>query len=107
MIGRALDHAHSRGVIHRDVKPANILIGPDGAPRVTDFGLARLADGSHSLTQDGDLHYVNAGHCPLLLLSESGIQSLVTKGVALGIDESLQYAEGCVKCHVCGFSECG
>ncbi len=49
------------------------------------------------LTQDGELHYVNAGHCPLLLLSESGVQSLVTKGVALGIDESLQYAEGRVR----------
>ncbi len=40
-VARAVAHAHRRGVLHRDVKPQNIVLGSDGAPRVTDFGLAR------------------------------------------------------------------
>lgn len=43
-VARALAHAHSHGVLHRDLKPTNILLAEDGTPRIADFGLASLLE---------------------------------------------------------------
>jgi serine/threonine protein kinase len=51
-VAEALDRAHAHGLIHRDIKPANILFTGDGRPKVTDFGIAQAAGGTH-LTRSG------------------------------------------------------
>ena len=61
-IMKALSHAHSRGIIHRDIKPQNIMVLRDGSVKVADFGIARLASAAQStLTQEalGSVHYIS------------------------------------------------
>jgi serine/threonine-protein kinase len=54
-LARAVHAAHQRGVIHRDLKPDNVLLAEDGAPKVADFGLARRLGGQSGLTQTGQV----------------------------------------------------
>lgn len=70
-IAAALDAAHRRGILHRDVKPQNILLGPDGRARLTDFGSAKL-DGQLSVTATGALAGTLAYLAPEVLAGRRG-----------------------------------
>src|SRR4051794_19205092 len=52
-VARALSFAHQSGLVHRDVKPQNVLLNGDGRAKVTDFGIARSLDVQHGMTQTG------------------------------------------------------
>lgn len=59
---RALQHAHDKGIVHRDIKPQNIMVLPDGTIKVTDFGIARFARNSQRTITDkaiGSVHYIS------------------------------------------------
>ncbi|MGB7327362.1 MAG: serine/threonine-protein kinase, partial [Rubripirellula sp.] len=52
-IARAIEYSHQRGILHRDLKPQNILLTPDGVPKVADFGLAKRLDSNDGQTMTG------------------------------------------------------
>ena len=60
-IMKGLSHAHSRGIVHRDIKPQNVMVLRDGSVKVADFGIACLENSAQTLTQEalGSVHYIS------------------------------------------------
>ena len=60
-IMRGLSHAHSRGIVHRDIKPQHVMVLRDGSVKVADFGIACLENSAQTLTQEalGSVHYIS------------------------------------------------
>ena len=60
-IARALSHAHSKGIVHRDIKPQNIMVVKDGSIKVADFGIAHLQNESNTEAPEtmGSIHYIS------------------------------------------------
>ena len=60
-IAKALEHAHSRGLVHRDIKPHNVMVLKNGAVKVADFGIARLMESDNTMTKEalGSVHYIS------------------------------------------------
>ena len=60
-IAKALEHAHGRGIVHRDIKPHNVMVLKNGSVKVADFGIAQIAAKSTTLTKEalGSVHYIS------------------------------------------------
>ena len=60
-IAKALEHAHSRGIVHRDIKPHNVMVLKNGSVKVMDFGIARMMSQGNTLTKEalGSVHYIS------------------------------------------------
>lgn len=60
-IAKALEHAHNQGIVHRDIKPHNVMILKNGSAKVTDFGIARIMSSQNTLTREalGSVHYIS------------------------------------------------
>jgi serine/threonine-protein kinase len=83
-IARAVQFAHEAGILHRDLKPGNILVTPDGEPRITDFGLAKQVRSDARLTLTGHLLGTPGFMAPEQARGRSGQSTPVTDVYSLG-----------------------
>lgn len=72
-ICEGLEHIHGRGIVHRDVKPGNILFTEDGTPKIADFGISRRVDSDTQLTQVGTIMGTSSFVAPEMIVSSSSV----------------------------------
>lgn len=85
-VAEILDYAHARGIVHRDVKPSNLMLKPDGTIKITDFGIAHMDDPSAGQqTQDGEILGTPAYMSPEQVMGQpvDGRSDLFSLGVIL------------------------
>jgi len=83
-LAEAVDYAHQHGILHRDLKPGNVMLTAQGAPLLTDFGLAKLADAAESLTRTGVFPGTPSYMAPEQLGHEGGALGRPTDVYGLG-----------------------
>ncbi len=84
-VALALDAAHQHGVIHRDVKPSNVMLDREGEPHVMDFGLAKREVGESTVTPDGALMGTPAYMSPEIARGEAHIVDARSDVYSLGV----------------------
>src|SRR5438477_4657091 len=83
-VARTVHYAHEHGILHRDIKPGNILLDAKGEPHLTDFGLARLVESESSVTQTLDVLGTPSYMAPEQALGNNAAVSSVTDVYGLG-----------------------
>src|SRR5207247_2883781 len=83
-IARTVQFAHERGILHRDIKPGNILLDKKGEPHLTDFGLARLVESESSVTNTLDVLGTPSYMAPEQAVGNNAAVSSVTDVYGLG-----------------------
>lgn len=85
MVADSIQHAHERGVLHRDLNPSNVLIDFEGTPYVTDFGLAKLLDQPGDLTHSGDLLGTPVWLAPEQVTRKPGVATIAGDVYGIGV----------------------
>src|SRR5947208_6847122 len=83
-VARTVHYAHEHGILHRDIKPGNILLDTKGEPQLTDFGLARLVESESSVTQTLDVLGTPSYMAPEQAVGNNAAVSRVTDVYGLG-----------------------